>query len=76
MTVADSATSKREKSVVLTLRGVEYLEAQRAAARAIDGDARAAVGETGFLALQTLLDFLDDGQSTRMRTYIRRSAGL
>jgi DNA-binding MarR family transcriptional regulator len=74
--VADSATSKREKSVVLTPRGVEYLDVQRAAARAIEEEVRAAQGEAGFLALQSLLDLLDDAGATRLRTYLRRSAGL
>ena len=31
--VADSATSRREKSVTLTSRGNDYLQAQRTAAR-------------------------------------------
>src|ERR1700722_7236270 len=35
VTVADSATSKREKSVRLTSRGVDYLGVQRAAAGAL-----------------------------------------
>jgi DNA-binding MarR family transcriptional regulator len=76
VTVADSATSKREKSVALTPRGVEYLAAQRAAARAIEDEVMAALGEKGFLALRSLLDSLDGGQTTRMRTYLRRSGGL
>ena len=75
VTVADSATSKREKSVILTPRGVDYLRTQRAAARAIEDELRAALGETGFSALHALLDALDDGEMTRMRTYLRRSAG-
>ena len=71
--VTDSATSRREKSVVLTLRGIEYLEEQRAAARAIEVELRAAVGEAGFTALLALLDALDDGESEGMRTYLQRS---
>ncbi len=34
--VADSTTSKRERSVTLTPRGIDYLARQRAAARAIE----------------------------------------
>jgi DNA-binding MarR family transcriptional regulator len=71
--VTDSATSKREKSVVLTLRGIEYLEEQRAAARTIEMELRATVGEAGFAALLALLDALDDGESEKMRTYLQRS---
>ena len=71
--VTASATSRREKSVVLTLRGIEYLEEQRAAARAIEVELRAAVGEAGFAALLALLDALDDGWSEGMRTYLQRS---
>jgi DNA-binding MarR family transcriptional regulator len=78
VTVADSATSRREKSVMLTPRGFNYLQTQRAAAREIEDELRAALGETGFSGLHALLDALDaldDGEMTRMRTYLRRSAG-
>ncbi len=71
--VTDSATSRREKSVVLTSRGIDYLKGQRAAARAIEVELKAAIGETGFAALFALLDALDDGQSERIRTYLQRS---
>ncbi len=65
--VADSATSKREKSVKLTTRGIDYLRAQHAAARAIEDELRAALGEAGFSALFALLDALNDGDGERMR---------
>ena len=42
--VADSMTSKREKSVVLTPLGVDYLAHQRTAARAIENELRAELG--------------------------------
>jgi DNA-binding MarR family transcriptional regulator len=74
VTVSDSATSRREKSVMLTSRGFEYLQTQRAAARAIEDDLRAALGEPGFSGLYALLDALDGSEMTRMRTYLRRSA--
>ena len=74
VSVADSPTSKREKSVMITSRGVDYLRTQRAAARAIDDGLRAALGESGFSALHALLDALDDREVTRLRTYLRRSA--
>jgi DNA-binding MarR family transcriptional regulator len=75
LSVADSPTSKREKSVMLTSRGVDYLQTQRAAARAIEDELKAALGESCFSALRALLDALDDGERTRMSTYLRRSAG-
>ncbi len=71
VSVADSPTSKREKSVMLTSRGVDYLRSQRAAAQAIEDDLRAELGETGFSGLQALLDALgalDDGELTWMCT--------
>jgi DNA-binding MarR family transcriptional regulator len=75
VSIADSPTSKREKSVMLTSRGVDYLQTQRAAARAIEDDLRDALGETGFSSLHALLNALDDGEMTRMSTYLRRAAG-
>ncbi len=73
VSVTDSLTSGREKSVMLTPRGVEYLEAQREATRAIDARLRAEVGESGFSSLLILLDALDHGEQIRMRTYLQRS---
>ncbi|MGO9856299.1 MAG: MarR family winged helix-turn-helix transcriptional regulator [Acidimicrobiales bacterium] len=73
VTVADSATSRREKSVMLTSRGVDYLRTQRAAARAIEEELRAVLGEAGFTALHALVDALDDAETARMRAYLRRS---
>ncbi|HUJ66383.1 MAG TPA: MarR family transcriptional regulator, partial [Acidimicrobiales bacterium] len=75
VSVADSAKSRREKSVILTSRGIDYLRTQRAAARAIEDELRASLGEMGFSSLYAMLDALDDGEMTRMRTYLRRTAG-
>jgi predicted transcriptional regulator len=41
VTVADSTTSKREKSVTVTSRGIDYLADQSAAARTIEDELRA-----------------------------------
>ncbi|MGA7420580.1 MAG: MarR family winged helix-turn-helix transcriptional regulator [Acidimicrobiales bacterium] len=71
--VADSPTSRREKSVVVTSRGIDYLRTQRTAARAIEAELRADLGQAGFAGLLTLLEALDRGEQTRMRTYLRRS---
>jgi DNA-binding MarR family transcriptional regulator len=80
VTVADSATSKREKSVTVTSHGNDYLRAQRAAARVVEAELAATLGEEGLSTLFALLvaldplDALDDGQGVRMRTYLRRSS--
>jgi DNA-binding MarR family transcriptional regulator len=71
--VADSPTSKREKSVVLTSRGADYLRVQRIAARTIEGELRAELGEMAFTGLFALLDALDTGEQARLRAYLQRS---
>ena len=77
VSVADSPTSGREKEVTLTLRGTQYLEAQREAARSIERHLRKELGEEPFGALRRLLDVLDPGGEVRMRTYLtNRTAGL
>jgi DNA-binding MarR family transcriptional regulator len=75
VTVADSATSKREKSVVLTARGADYLAALGSKAREIEDELVAALGDKGFSALFTLLEVLEQGDSPRLRAYLQRSAG-
>jgi DNA-binding MarR family transcriptional regulator len=74
--VADSTTSKREKSVVLTPRGLDYLRYQRDAARAIEDDLRAALGDAALSALGALLHALDVGEDVRLRAYLRRSSSI
>jgi DNA-binding MarR family transcriptional regulator len=74
--VADPTTSKREKSVMLTKRGIDYLAHQRAAARAIEDELRAELGEAGFSALEALLDALDAREELRLRAYLRRSSSI
>ena len=74
--VADSATSGREKSVTLTAIGNDYLQAQRAAARAIENELAATLGGEGLSGLFALLNALDDGEHVRMRTYLRHSSRL
>jgi DNA-binding MarR family transcriptional regulator len=72
VTVADSVSSGREKSVTVTPRGIDYLEAQRSAARAIEGELRSELGAAGFSALQTLLGALGgQGEQVRMRDYLQ-----
>jgi DNA-binding MarR family transcriptional regulator len=74
VSVADSPTSKREKSVILTSRGSDYLKAQRTAARRIEDELRAEFGDAALSGLFALLDALDHGEQTRLRTYLQRSA--
>ena len=76
VSVADSATSRREKAVTLSELGSQYLGAQRSAVRSIERDLRAELGETGLGeegldVLYQLLDVLDGGDDqVRMRTYL------
>ena len=70
--VEDSSTSGREKSVILTELGADYLREHRAAARAIDEQLRAQLGDSAFSSLSTLIDALNQGEP-RMHTYLRDS---
>ena len=74
--VTDSTTSKREKSVIVTPRGVTYLAHQRAAVLAIEDEVRAELGEAALSALGALLDALDAGEGARLRAYLRRSSRI
>jgi DNA-binding MarR family transcriptional regulator len=74
--VADSTTSKREKSVVLTARGIDYLAHQHAAARSIEDELRVELGKEVFSAVGALLDALAVGEEVRMRAYLRRSSSI
>jgi len=76
VTVADSRTSKREKSVVITPQGRAHLALQSEASRAIDEELRAELGEAAFAALAALLEALDGGEETRVRAHLRRSSCL
>lgn len=71
--IEDSATSGREKSVILTDLGANYLREHRSAARAIEKELRVQFGESAFSALITLIDTLDQGEQPRMQSYLRRS---
>jgi DNA-binding MarR family transcriptional regulator len=73
VSVADSASSGREKSVTVTSRGLKYLEAHRSAAQSIEAELRSELGEAGFSALRTLLDALGGrGEQIRLRDYVLR----
>ena len=76
VSVADSATSRREKTVTLTDLGTQYLGAQRSAVRTIEHEVRVELGGTGIGeealdVLYRLLDVLDGGDDkVRMRAYL------
>jgi DNA-binding MarR family transcriptional regulator len=73
VSVADSASSGREKSVTVTARGMEYLKAQRSAAEGIEVELRSQLGAAGFSALNALLDALGgQGEQIRMRDYLQK----
>jgi DNA-binding MarR family transcriptional regulator len=74
--VTDSITSKREKSVVLTRRGADYLRTQREVTRSVEDQLREELGPSAFSALGKLLDALDDGEEVRLRAYLRRSSSI
>ncbi len=72
VSVTDSASSGREKSVTLTTRGSDYLDAQRSATQRIEAELRTALGPAGITALTTLLETLGgDGDQPRMWDYFR-----
>jgi DNA-binding MarR family transcriptional regulator len=76
VTVEASATSGREKTVRLTARAVEYLEAHRKAALRIERHVLAEVGTDGLESLSRLLQALGGEEQPRMLDYLRRSADL
>ncbi len=67
VTVRSSRSSGREKVVALTPRAIEYLAAQRRAARAIERRLRAAIGGDAFDASRRLLDALGEGADLGLR---------
>ncbi len=70
--VRASPTSGREKTVTVTPRAVEYLSAQRRAARLIEGQVHADLGDGGFAILNRLLETLGT-EDLGMRDYLSRS---
>jgi DNA-binding MarR family transcriptional regulator len=66
VTVSASPTSGREKVVSLTPRALEYLAAQRKAARMIENQLRTELGPEGFTNLHRLLEALGTDQGPRM----------
>lgn len=73
VSVTDSATSRREKSVTITSRGTEYLAAQRRARQVIRDQLHADLGDAGFSHLYKLLEALGHDEQGRLRAYLQRS---
>jgi DNA-binding MarR family transcriptional regulator len=71
VTVSVSAADSREKLVKLTPLAIDYLAAERKAARAIERRLRAELGDEGFVALYRLLEALGGDEEMRMRDYLR-----
>ena len=59
VTLSDSPTDGREKIVELTQRAVDFLDAHRRAARKIEGELRAQVGQERFDDLYGVLSILE-----------------
>jgi DNA-binding MarR family transcriptional regulator len=72
VTLDASPTDGREKHVHLTARAVQYLEAQRRAARRIERELHRELGGDGFDALQRLLSSLGGPDQPRMRDDLQR----
>ena len=74
VTLKPSSADAREKLVTLTSRAVDYLAAQRAAARRIEREVRRRVGDDAFETFADVLGAIGGGEQPRMRDYVRRMA--
>jgi len=72
VTLSPSPRDRREKIVSLTPRAHEYLAAHHRAARTIERQLRAELGDKPFAALSLLLDALGEDGQPRLRDYLRR----
>jgi DNA-binding MarR family transcriptional regulator len=74
VTLGSSTSDGREKTVGLTPRALEYLEALKSATRRIERKLRKQLGDDVFESLRILLDAIDDGEELpRMRDYLRQA---
>jgi DNA-binding MarR family transcriptional regulator len=74
--VTPSQADGRKKIVTLTPRAVDYLAAQRAAARRIERQLRTELGAEGFDSLYRLLQALGADEQPRMSDYLRKATDL
>jgi DNA-binding MarR family transcriptional regulator len=73
VTLTPSATDGREKIVALTPRAVDFLHAQRRAARQIEHQLLEEVGAEALSSLYLLLDALGGDEQPRLSDYLRQS---
>lgn len=73
VTLKSSPVDAREKVVTLTSRAVEYLTAQRIAARRIEREIRRKVGDDAFQTLHEALEAIGGTEQPRMRDYLRQT---
>lgn len=76
VTLSPSPTDGREKIVKPSRRAVEFLAAQRAAARRIEARIREELGDDVLEGLYRLLDALGEEDQPRLADYVRSAAGV
>jgi DNA-binding MarR family transcriptional regulator len=74
VTLAASATDRREKVVNVTPRAIEYLTARRDARARIERDLRMQIGDETFDSVHLLLKALAGGEQPHVRDYLRERA--
>jgi DNA-binding MarR family transcriptional regulator len=73
VTLSPSPSDRREKIVQLSPRAVEYLAAQRRAARKIERQLQAELGPTVLESLYRLLEALGGAEQPRLSDYLRKA---
>jgi DNA-binding MarR family transcriptional regulator len=76
VTVSASTTDGREKVVTLTPRATDYLTAHRKAARRVERQVRAELGEDSLDSLYRLLTVLGADSTERVSDYVRRTTDV
>lgn len=74
VTLAASATDRREKIVSVTPRAIEYRTAKRHARARIERDLRMQIGDETFDSLHQLLDALGGDEQPQINDYLRERA--
>lgn len=75
VTLTASATDRREKTVTLAPRAIEYLAAHRRAVLTIEHRVRTELGQDALDSLHRLLDALGGAGQPRLTEYLRRHGG-